>query len=630
MSVAERVGGRVAALRADLPLAILDVVVVSASYTAVFALLRDRQGDVEPVGHLGWFVLVAVAVHLVVSWRWRLYGQLWRYASVAEATRVVTAGLTSAVLLVGGNAILHAVPQAIAVLGCLLANALSGGVRFQARILSMHRRREGRFGQRVLLVGAGEGGNALVREMLTEPDPEFVPVAIVDDNPRLHGLQLAGVPIEGGIVDLPAVAARHRADLVLLAVPSADSQMVERVVAGAEAASLPVKLVPRVRDLLGANPSVRDVRDLRVEDLLGRDEVVTDLDGVRRLLSGRVVLITGGGGSIGSEIARQVAAFEPDRLVLLDQDETHLHDTAASLPIPADLVLADIRDADVIREVFNETLPDVVFHAAALKHVPILEDFPCEAVRTNVVGTRNVADAAMRAGVRRLVFISTDKAVMPTSVMGASKFLAEQLVTAMAPSGARWSSVRFGNVLGSRGSVLPTFARQIEAGGPVTVTDARMTRFFMSVGEAVQLVLQAAVFAEGRDLFMLDMGEPVSILDLAERMIRLSGRAVGDDVPIRIVGARPGEKLVEQLRAQYESQEPTPHPSVNRLWPVLMPTAALDRSLIRLQAIANANDHAGAAQFLLSLASSVALDEIDLTESEAADRTVDDGSLGTR
>jgi FlaA1/EpsC-like NDP-sugar epimerase len=628
MTISEVVGRRVAKLRTDLPLALLDTLITVAAYATVFALVRAGGRRFESQG-FGGFLLTASALHLVTNWCLRLYGQLWRYASIAEARRVVVAGVCSGVALAIANGFAHWLPQAVVVLGCLVVTVLSGGVRFQARILSLHRRREGRFGRRVLIVGAGEGANELVRDMLAERDPEFVPVAIVDDAPRLRGLQLAGIPIDGTVEDLPAVAHRRRAEMVVLAVPSADSRLIERVAAAAEIASLPVKTVPRVRDLFGARPSVRDVRDLRVEDLLGRDEVVTDLDAVRRLLSGRTVVITGGGGSIGSEIARQVALFEPDRLVLLDNDETHLHDALGTLRYPADLALVDVRDADVVREVFDEIAPDVVFHAAALKHVPILEDFPAEAVRTNVIGTHNVAEAAMRAGVGRLVFISTDKAVMPTSIMGASKWLAEQIVTATAPPTARWCSVRFGNVLGSRGSVLPTFARQIESGGPVTVTDPRMTRFFMSVGEAVQLVLQAAVYAEGRDLFMLDMGEPVNILELAERMIRLSGRAVGDEVPIRIVGARPGEKLAEQLRAQYEHPEPTDHVSIHRLWPVAMSSASLHHAIARLGKLAHANDHQGVERSLRMFVSGGELDEIDLTES-SGDRVVGDGSLGPR
>ncbi|MCY7288573.1 MAG: polysaccharide biosynthesis protein, partial [Cryobacterium sp.] len=307
---------------------------------------------------------------------------------------------------------------------------------------------------------------------------------------------------------------------------------------------------------------------LRIEDLLGRAQVETDLVAVRHLLEGRRVLVTGAGGSIGAEIARQVAACSPAHLVLLDHDETHLHDVATTMSFPVVLDLADIRDADRLSRALVGHRPDIVFHAAAHKHVPILEDYPDEAVRTNILGTDNLLDAAQRAGVSRFVLISTDKAVQPSSVMGASKRMAEFLtVRAARETGLPYCAVRFGNVLGSRGSVVPTFMRQIEAGGPVTITDARMTRYFMSIPEAVQLVLQAAALSSGGEVFMLDMGEPMRIIDLAKRMIRLSGRRVGTDIEIRVTGTRPGEKLEERLRCDDELPESTAHPSVIRLNP---------------------------------------------------------------
>jgi FlaA1/EpsC-like NDP-sugar epimerase len=307
------------------------------------------------------------------------------------------------------------------------------------------------------------------------------------------------------------------------------------------------------------------IRDVRIDDLLGRKEVVTDLDAVAALLRGRRVLITGAGGSIGSEIARQVAACAPAELLLVDHDETHLHDTAGTLAGPATSILADIRDLGRVRQVFDQHRPEVVFHAAAHKHVPLLEDHPCEAAATNVIGTHNLLVTARDHQVERVVFISTDKAVEPSSVMGATKRVGELLLRAQAPAGARWCAVRFGNVLGSRGSVIPTFMRQIEAGGPVTITDARMTRYFMSIEEAVQLVLQSAALAQGGEVFVLDMGEPVRIVDLAERMIRLSGRRVGADVELVVTGVRPGEKLSEELAHVAEELTSTVHPSINRL-----------------------------------------------------------------
>jgi FlaA1/EpsC-like NDP-sugar epimerase len=311
------------------------------------------------------------------------------------------------------------------------------------------------------------------------------------------------------------------------------------------------------------------------------------------------VLITGAGGSIGSEIARQVSECKPARLLLLDHDETHLHDVVATLSHPSVQLLVDIRDSSAIDRLFRVHRPDVVFHAAAHKHVPLLESHPGEAILTNVIGTENLVTAAVAHGVERFVFISTDKAVQPSSVLGASKRLGEQIVLARGPADAPYCSVRFGNVLGSRGSVIPTFAKQIAAGGPVTVTDPRMTRFFMSVTEAVQLVLQAATFAEGGDVFMLDMGEPVPILELAERMIRLTGLTPGTDIAIRITGPRPGEKLAEELRAPGEDTHTTAHPSIVRLYPDALPIARLQAWIDRLADVARAQETAEAARLLM-------------------------------
>jgi FlaA1/EpsC-like NDP-sugar epimerase len=354
------------------------------------------------------------------------------------------------------------------------------------------------------------------------------------------------------------------------------------------------------------------MRDLEIEDLLGREEVRTDLEAVRSLVSGRRVLVTGAGGSIGSEIALQVAALEPAELLLLDHDETHLYDVVQALdnrPGPAadeyvTTLLADIRERQLVLRLLRDHRPDVVFHAAAHKHVPMLEAHPAEAVRTNVLGTANLLDACRAVDVPNFVFISTDKAVRPSSVMGASKHLAEQLVLASGREvGGAYCAVRFGNVLGSRGSVIPTFMRQIRAGGPVTVTDARMTRFFMSTREAVQLVLQAAAMAQRGEVFMLEMGEPVEILDLAKRMIRMAGRRVGEDIEVRVIGARPGEKIEEQLWLPDEAPEPTRHPAVVRLHPRLAPDQTLDRAKTVLSRLAEAGEDERVRSALFEIAS---------------------------
>jgi FlaA1/EpsC-like NDP-sugar epimerase len=617
-----RISQAVVKVRASVPLLPLDVLLAAAAYSLVL-LLRFNGAVPSSYWHaFRLFLPVAIGVHIAANWFAGLYGQVWRYASIAEARRVLAAGFGSGVVLfLVSFASSEPMPRSVIILGALVVTYFLGGLRFQSRLFAFNRAMvRSDSGVRVAIVGAGKAAASIVREMLDHPQEGLLPVLVVDDDRRKHGLSLLGVPVVSGTEGLAAAVKRYDAQQVVLAVTAADRALVERVAAQAETAGVPLKVLPGVREVVRGEPTVKDVRDLRIEDLLGRKQVVTDLEAVRSLLSGRTVLITGAG-SIGSEIARQVSQLEPARLILLDHDETHLHDAAAGLEAETVQVLADIRDRNVMFDVFHRYRPDVVFHAAAHKHVPLLEDHPCEAIATNIVGTRNVVDAAVAVAVDRFVFISTDKAVRPSSVMGASKWTGEQLVLASAPEGARFCSVRFGNVLGSRGSVIPTFARQIAAGGPVTVTHPGMTRFFMSVHEAVQLVLQASVFVEGGEVFMLEMGEAVNIRDLAERMIRLSGHAVGTEIAIRISGPRRGEKLVEELRAPEERAEPTAHASILRLVPVPLPADVLDASILKLAELATCRRDDDVSRLLFDLVNAAPVHDPSLVDLAAMERS---------
>ena len=601
-------------LGVDPALAFFDGLLIVGAYAAVMILRFD--GSVPERWRSGFFsfLAVVVAAHLVANWGCGLYRQMWRHASASEAVRVVQAGIAASALILLVWYLLNPrpVPLSVAVLGAFVATMVMGALRFQSRLLSFHKRSAKPSGLRVVVVGAGEAGAAIVREMKRTANAGLLPVAILDDDRRKIGLSLLGVPVVGATADLVDVVARFDAHRVVLAVRNAGNALVTSVAAAAEQAEVPLQVLPGFGDVVKGRASLRDVRDLSIEDLIGRDEVHVDADAVREMVRGRRVLVTGGGGSIGSEIGRQVAACSPAELVLLDHDKTHLHDAAARIEEPVVLALADVRDEKRMVQVFARHRPHIVFHAAAHKHVPILESQASEAAETNVIGTERVAATALAFGVERLVFISTDKAVRPSSVMGASKRLGEQLVLSRAGDGRRFCAVRFGNVLASRGSVIPTFARQIAAGGPVTVTDERMTRYFMTIEEAVQLVLQAAVFCRGGEIFMLEMGRAVNIMELAKRMIRLSGLRPGVDIDVQVTGVRPGEKLEEELAAPEETKHATDHPAIVRLDPTLMPEHRLVLMLDELRDVAARKDDPEAAHRLLEHAGAQPMAHLEL------------------
>lgn len=583
-------------LRRDVPLALIDLAIVLPAYLVPLVLRFDGA-----VPNAFWrsfwvFLPVAALIHLLSNYLFGLYGQMWRYASVQEARRVVLAGVTATTIVVLADIWLDRglspVPRSVAVLGGTLSFIGFGGIRFQSRLLGFRRRVAPSRRTRILIVGAGDAASLVLKDIKANPSLGLDAVGVIDDDRRKHGLSLHGVQVFGGRAMLPSLAQSLAVEQVLLAVPSATSSVVRDVAALCEEADLTLRVLPSVREIVGGRITARDIRDLRIEDLLGRQQVETDPEAVRALLQGKRVLVTGAGGSIGAEIVRQVVAFQPAALVLVDHDETHLHDILSEPLHLGDVegVLVDIRERDRIHTLFRARRPEVVFHAAAHKHVPILETHPDEAVLTNVLGTANVVDAAVASRVRRFVLISTDKAVQPASVMGATKWFAEQIVRSVRETGCVFSAVRFGNVVGSRGSVIPTFLKQISQGGPVTVTDPSMARYFMSLKEAVQLVLYAAALCRGGEVLTLDMGEPVNILDLARKLIRLSGRIPGRDIPIKIVGVRPGEKLVEALVHPEEEPLPSGHAGISISRPIVPDRPALRRALSELEALVRTGD----------------------------------------
>ncbi len=495
-----------------------------------------------------------------------------RVASLDEAFLItVSAGLAAGILSVV-NAFALWVPRSMPLgMGVAFVLAAAPGRALWRRLKERggEWRRATGDANRVLLVGAGDSAIDLIHSMLRDPDREWRPVGMLDDDVAKRHLRVRNVHVLGAIRDLDRVVETHAVDVIVIAIPSASSELVQRVSDEARVLGVDVKVLPSTAQLLTEHVGIRDIRDINLTDVLGRNQLDTDIDSIADYLTGRRVLVTGAGGSIGSELCRQIHRFAPAELMMLDRDESALHAVQLSISGRAlldsgDVMLCDIRDLDALYRIFEERRPEVVFHAAALKHLPMLEQYPAEAVKTNVIGTRNVLLASRRVGVDRFVNISTDKAANPSSVLGYSKRIAERITArhAFEADAGTYLSVRFGNVLGSRGSVLTSFVKQVAAGGPVTVTDPEVTRYFMTIEEACQLVVQAAAIGEAGEALVLDMGEPVRIVDVAQQLIAQSGR----HVPIEFTGLRPGEKLHEELFGDGEPQHVRPrHPYVSHV-----------------------------------------------------------------
>jgi FlaA1/EpsC-like NDP-sugar epimerase len=531
-------------------------------------------------------VLAAVVVQFVVGWSTQLYRARYLQGSFAEVRAlVVSVAVTSAAVglpvLLWGTA--GSIPRSTVLIAAPIALVGMAAVRYIRRLRTERPVAAPAGAKRALVYGAGDLGGTLVRRMLRARNSGIHPIGLLDDDPGKSNLVLHGVRVVGRGDALTDVAARTGAEVLVLAIGRANAHLMRRVADDAAAAGLTLLVLPPFEEVRQGRSSPRDLREVAIEDLIGRHPVLTREDEVAEYLTGRRVLVTGAGGSIGGELCRQIARLSPGELIMLDRDETGLQTTQISihghgLLDTREVVLADIRDRDALERVFAERRPEVIFHAAALKHLPILEQYPDEAWKTNVLGTLNVVEAALAAGVPTFVNISTDKAANPISVLGRSKRLGEQLVAwAAERSGGRYVSVRFGNVLGSRGSLIPTFTTLIESGGPVTVTHPDVTRYFMTIREACQLVLQAGGIGRPGEVLILDMGEPVRILDIAMRMIEMSGH----DVPIVYTGLRSGEKLHEDLLGVGEVDTRPVHPQVSHtVAPSLTPADLDPRSLL--------------------------------------------------
>ena len=513
--------------------------------------------------------LALLISHHVFAFIYRLYHKVWEYASVGEVMTIVKSVTLSVVtaavvqLAVNGNVYVR-----VLFITWLLHICLIGGSRLSWRVTRHRLIKATTLQESALIVGAGAAGTMLVRQLLKNSESELQPVAFVDDDIAKQKLDIYGVPVVGTTEDIPAIVEKNDIKHIVLAIPSLGKIEVQKIYQECSKTNAKTKIMPMIEDIITGKVSVNQFRDVQVEDLLGRDPVELDINSISKKIKGRTILVTGAGGSIGSEICRQVSKFGPKKLLLLGHGENSIYAIDMELRnkyhqqfeiIP---VIADIQDRDRIMQVMQDHRPDVVYHAAAHKHVPLMEYNPKEAVKNNVIGTKNVAESADMSGVKTFVLISSDKAVNPTNVMGSTKRIAEMVIQNLDKrSETKFVAVRFGNVLGSRGSVIPLFKKQIRAGGPVTVTHPDMTRYFMTIPEASRLVMQAGALAYGGEIFVLDMGEPVKIVDLAKNLIKLSGYTE-EEIGIKYAGIRPGEKMYEELLGKDEVHDEAIFPKI--------------------------------------------------------------------
>ncbi len=517
-----------------------------------------------------YYLLIIVPIQAIVFRFFGLYRGVWRFASMPDLLRIVKGVLVGVVLIMALLFVFYrlgGVPRTVPILYAVLLVFLLSAPRFMFRWLK-DRRFYFADEKKVLIVGAGHAGEMLARDLLRDQKHAYRPLAFVDDDTRHLGRDLHGIPVVSSCSSIPGIVVKHGIDIIMLAVPAAKAKEKRRLIKLCEEAAVPFRTVPQLSDLMSGQVTVNQLREVSIEDLLGREPIKLDGEKIKSAISGKAVLVTGAGGSIGSELCRQIAQLKPKQLVLVENGEYNLY--AIEMELTRSFVelrlaahLCDVRDSQSVDSIFELHRPDIVFHAAAYKHVPLLERQLREAVQNNILGTVNVAQAADRFNTEQYVMISTDKVVNPTNVMGCTKRIAEIYCQNLNQhSRTRYSTVRFGNVLGSAGSVVPLFRRQIKKGGPVTVTDPEMERYFMTIPEACQLITQTVVLGEGGEIFVLDMGEPIKIQYLAEQMIKLSGKIPSEDIDITYTGLRPGEKLYEELFHEQEALVQTDHEKV--------------------------------------------------------------------
>ncbi|MBU5436775.1 polysaccharide biosynthesis protein [Tissierella sp. MSJ-40] len=546
----------------------LDVIAINLAYILALYIRFEGVLDLSYMKIYLNHIIAITSMKLVVFYLFKLYKSLWEYASIDEMIEVVGASIVANVLIGIYMYLSQAgLPKSIYAMVLILDMALVGGSRFFYRVfrrLKYGIKNESDY-KRILIIGAGAAGALVLKELRNHETLHSKPVAFIDDDPKKKGKNINGIPVVGNRNNVLKVCEKYRIDEIIIAMPSAKVEDRKYFLNECKKSNCKTRILPGVYELIDGKVNVTKIRDVQIEDLLGREEVKLNLGELSNFIEGKRVLVTGGGGSIGSELCRQIARFNPKELIILDIYENNAYDIQNELikryeDLKLQVIIATVRDKVRIDEVLEKIRPQIIFHAAAHKHVPLMENNPGEAIKNNVFGTLNVVQAADKYNVDKFVLISTDKAVNPTNVMGATKRICEMIIQSYNYiSNTDYVAVRFGNVLGSNGSVIPLFKKQIAEGGPVTVTDERIIRFFMTIPEACQLVLQAGAMATGGEIFILDMGEPVKIMDLAKDLIRLSGFQPEVDIPIKITGLRPGEKLFEEILLNEEEMTKTSH-----------------------------------------------------------------------
>jgi FlaA1/EpsC-like NDP-sugar epimerase len=594
-------------------LLIADLILIVISVLVSFALKLELDNFFPYYRAIFMMVMVAIMVKPVIYYSFGLYRRLWVYASVNELKIIVAAVAVSSVIVSAVMitlfilGVITGLPRSVLGIDFLLSLVFVGGIRFALRIRAEARAPQPRNGKirKVLVIGAGDAGALVVRELLKNRQSNLEPVGFLDDDPGKQRHALYGVRVLGTLTELPEVLDKNHIEEVIIAIPSAPGRVVRRVADDCRSKGIPFRTMPGIFELIGGKVSVSRLREVDITDLLRREPARIHEEWIGDVLKGRCVLVTGAGGSIGRELCRQISRWEPARLILLGHGENSVFEALLELRENSPIfeiipIIADVRDTQRIESVLSEFHPQVVFHTAAHKHVPLMQANTEEAVSNNVIGTRNLVTAAVNHGVQRFVLISTDKAVRPVNVYGATKRLAEMIVLDAAhQTGKAYSVVRFGNVLGSRGSVVPIFKHQIAQGGPITLTHPDMERYFMTIPEAVHLVLQAAAMGRGGEAFLLNMGQQIKILDLAEDLIRLTGLEPGRDIDIVFTGIRPGEKLREELWETGKKYEETAHPEIFRsTQDDTPPTEILSQTINKLEQLSATNQPEAIIQLL--------------------------------